>query len=549
MSNKEAVRRLLGLLKEYKKKLIIIVGCLLFSVLLNLCIPLLSRRIMDEGFIAGNQSILIKLVLLSLVIYAFDSMIELYKEKKRVDIFSNIQFSLSDQAYSHLMKVKIQYFSTSNYTEIMNSLNMDISNMSAVADDSVFFVISQLFSMAGGVLGLLLIDYRMTLLVLAFIPLKYVIMKIFAKKRKEITDRLMKCSQEYAKWFGDTAAGVREIRIFGIFQKKHEEFTHKYNQIIEEQKNINILGLKNVIFDRMIVQLLIMILYIAGSNLVLNFELSIGSIFAFITYSTYVTSPISAILNIGYLLAGIIPSTKRYYEFMEIEEEEEKEMELPVEFERLEFQNVDFGYNENDFIFTKVNFTIEKGEKCVLVGGNGSGKSTILNIILRLYEPSSGKILLNKVNINSYPLSKYRELFSIVSQDIYLFDDTIRNNISLYKEVSDEVILKACKDSGLEEFCNTEALGFRVGVNGRMLSGGQKQKLALVRALVYERPVIIFDEATSNADLPSEIKITELLETRLKHKTVIVVTHKMELVEKFEKVLAIRNGAVLEKRK
>ena len=146
----------------------------------------------------------------------------------------------------------------------------------------------------------------MTVLVLLFIPIKCVVMKYFAKKQKQIMDEFIKRNQEYAKWFGDTVGGVREVKLFNILDKKHEEFVLNQNNIIEKQKQMNMLGQWNTIIDSIMVQFLSTLLYILGANLVFDMKLSVGSVFAFITYSAYVTGPISAILNIGYLLSGIL---------------------------------------------------------------------------------------------------------------------------------------------------------------------------------------------------------------------------------------------------
>jgi len=150
MSNKEAVQKLFALLNDYKRIIIVIVGCLLISTGLNLCIPLLSRKIMDDGFIGGNKKGLIKWVLYSLLIYLIISAIDIIKEKKRIDISSKIQYFLSEESFSHLMKMKISYFSNKNYAEILNNINVDISNMTSIADEGVFFVATQAFSMVGG---------------------------------------------------------------------------------------------------------------------------------------------------------------------------------------------------------------------------------------------------------------------------------------------------------------------------------------------------------------------------------------------------------------
>ena len=155
MSNKEAVWKLFVLLKEYKKTLLFIIGSLLISSVLNLCMPLLSKQIMDLGFMEGNYELLIKLVLLSMIIYIVNLFIDVIKEKKRVEISAKIQYFLSEQSFVHLMKLDISYFNKINYAEIMNNINADVSKMSSVADSSVFFVVTQIFSMIGGVIGLL----------------------------------------------------------------------------------------------------------------------------------------------------------------------------------------------------------------------------------------------------------------------------------------------------------------------------------------------------------------------------------------------------------
>lgn len=545
MSNREAVRKLLALLKDYTKIISIIFGCLLISTVLNLCVPLLSRRIMDDGFIGGNKELLIKLVLCSLMVYLVISVIDIIKEKNRINISAKIQYSLSEQAFSHLMKMKASYFNNKNYAEILNNINVDIGNMTSIADEGVFFVVTQAFSMTGGVIGLFILNWRMTILVLLFIPIKYVVMKKFAKQRKKVMDDFINDSQKYARWFGDTIGGVREVKLFGILNYKHAEVSQKQSKVVERQKKLNILSQWNNIIDTTLVQILVTVIYIIGANLVFKFQLSVGSVFAFITYSAYVTGPISAILNIGYLLSGIIPSTKRYYEFMNLQEETDKGKLIKPEFGNLKLEEVFFSYETDKPILTDVNIEIPKGSKTVLIGKNGSGKSTIINLLTRMYEPTAGQIKLKGVNIFEITLESYRNMISVVSQQIYLFNDTIRNNICIYKKVSDEVIETACKDSGLEDFLKEVSLDYVVGQNGAMLSGGQKQKIALARALVHDKPIIIFDEVTSNTDVYSEHQINGLLHTRLKEKTVIIITHKQEILQDVDQIVMLKDGAVV----
>ncbi len=542
MENKEAVKRLFLLLGRYWKTIIVIVFCLFISTGLNLCVPLISRQIMDDGFIGGDKELLIELVVASLVLYLISFLVEIIREKKRADISAKIQFFLSEQSFTHLLKLKVNYFNNTNYAEMLNNISTDIHQMTAIADRNVFFVITEVFSMAGGIIGLCIIDFNMTILVLLFVPIKCVVMRYFSKKQGQIVNEFINKNQRYSRWFGDTVGGIREIKMFSIFDKKHEEFVANQKEIIDKQKQMTILGQWNIIVDSILVQVLFTLLYIVGANLVFDWKLSVGSVFAFITYSSYVTGPISAIFNMEYLLSGIIPSTKRYYAFMDLEEETDEGRAKELCPNDLKLEQVSFTYQRNKYILKNVNILFAKGSKTAIIGRNGSGKTTLINLLTRMHEPTKGIILLGSENISELSLGKYRNIVSVVSQQIYLFNDTIRNNICLYKQVDDDVLELACKDSGLEDFVKEVSLDYVVGQNGAILSGGQKQKIALARALVHNKPIIIFDEATSSLDAYSEQQFVRLMCTRLKEKTVIVITHRKEILNKMDQIIVLEEG-------
>lgn len=245
---------------------------------------------------------------------------------------------------------------------------------------------------------------------------------------------------------------------------------------------------------------------------------------------------------------GVIPSAKRYYEFMdEAEEDRGAEYRGVPQSGDIEFRQVSFAYEEGKPVLENVSFLIPKGSKTALIGKNGSGKSTVIDLLLRMYTPNRGQILLDGKDISNMPLSEYRNLISVVSQDIYLFHDTIRNNISLYRQIDDGQILDACRDSGLLEFIKEVSLDYSVGTNGMMLSGGQKQKIALARALIHDRPIVLFDEVTSGSDTDSEQQINALLNTRLRDKTVIVIAHRHAVLSEVNKVVRLNETGLLQK--
>ena len=545
MTDKQAVKKLIGLLARYKLTICIIVGTLMFSTGLNLFIPLISKRIMDDGFIGGDRLVLVKLVLASFLIYVLITALDLFTEKLRINLSAKIQYRLNEEAFNHLMHVQIEYYDKRNYAETFGNLNMDISNMTSIADEGMFFVVTQIFSIIGGIVGLFILDYRMTIIVLLFIPVKCAVMKCFAKKRKEVMDSFIKASKDYAGWFGDTVGGVHEIRLIGLSSRKEEEFSIKQKKVISEQKKLNMLSQWNVGLDSIMVQALMLVIYIVGVNFVFDMGLTVGTVFAFITYSVYVTGPISAILNIKYLLSGIIPSTKRYYDFLSEAEESSTAGKEQTVWDEILFDKVTFSYDGMMPVVDDINLCILKGHKIAFVGKNGCGKSTLIELLLRLRKPQVGNIRVGDTNIEELSLIKYREWFSVVSQNVYLFNDTIRNNICLYKDIDDETINKACEDSGLAEFIKEVSLDYNVGANGAMLSGGQKQKVALARALVLDRSIFILDEATSNADVSSELQTNSLLRTRLKEKTVIVISHRESVLKEMDQIILIDAGKVV----
>lgn len=259
--------------------------------------------------------------------------------------------------------------------------------------------------------------------------------------------------------------------------------------------------------------------------------------------------PISNILNIGCLLSGIIPSAKRYYAFMEIEEEDDSGKEVQLEPDDLKLEHIWFAYGEGEDVLKDVSISFPRGSRTVLVGANGSGKSTVASLLTRMHEPSEGKVLLGMKDISDLPVWVYRSLVSVVSQQVYLFNDTIRNNICLYRDVDEEEIRSVCRDCGLEEFLREVSLSYMVGQNGAKLSGGQKQKIALARALVHDRPIIILDEATSSADACSAQRIAELLETRMRGKTIIIITHKKDMLAGADQIVVLEDGKVVNLRK
>lgn len=545
------IKKLLYLFKPYIKNIIVIFICMLISAGINILIPLLSKQIVDNGLIGNDFKLLIKLVGISVFLVMTDQGIGLLETRYRVLISSKLPYELSKRGFKKILKLNIRYFNNTNYGEIMNNLNMDIGRISRIADSSLFFIVAQVFKMAGGVVGLFLIDWRLTIIVLVIIPAKYKLVKFFARKRKEVYVEYMEANSAYSSWFGEVISGVKEIRLMGMERQKTGQFVKKQRKLVRINIKLNILDKVNQLSETVLFELIIGLLYIIGAYLILNVNFTVGGLMAFITYSVNVIAPISAVLNIGYIFSDILPSAKRYFEFLDMEQEEVK-IKPRKKFEPdkiegcLKFENVSFRYSEEIEVLKDITFEVHSGEKVAIIGANGCGKTTLINLLLRFLKPQKGRILLDDIDIGTAELGNYRQMISVVSQNIYLFNTTVKENITPCAEKNGIKARKAAKISGINDFINKLPQNYDtiVGSNGANLSGGQRQKVAMARAIARDSKILILDEATSNYDMESEMEIIDLIINRLNNKTVLAVTHKLPVLKAVDRIIFLENGKI-----
>jgi len=543
----EVVKKLTGLLRPFRGKIVTILLCLICTAFLNLLIPLCTESLMDRGFLNNNFHVVVNVSLILLTIQFINILLGTIKEKIRISIEKDIISNLSEQAYQHLLKLKINYFDNKNSAEILQNTLTDTMKIGSIASPQLFLAVTQILNFIGGIIGLLLISWKLSFLVLLFIPLKYIAVCFFAKQRLKATENYIDSYGDYAKWYGNVLAGMREIRTLDLSKKKYAEFKRKCNEFLENRRKMMWLDTIDGNINTLLVQILIAAIYIYGANEVFNFQISVGGFFAFISFSGYVTDPIALFMGIFYSFSDIIPSSKRYFEFLDLEEEDNRGGWLNEDIEKIEFENVNFCYKSNEEILENVSFVINKGDRIAIIGENGVGKTTILLLLLRFYEPNCGRILINGKDIRNYMITSYRKKISVVSQRVYLFNDTLRNNICLGENLEKAQLYDILRKSNLTEFCDENKLDNLVGENGIMLSGGQVQKIALARTLAQNREILIFDEVTSNMDKISQENVSELIRSKKKQNIIIWVTHDPEFLKLADKIIVVENKRLVVK--
>ncbi len=549
MDNHSAFSRLLSYLAPFKLKLAIAGGYLAISTIINFFQPLVIQKITDEGMLAQNLSTLFRSVATLAVLVVLNQIIEMAQTQLFVNIHIQSYNTIFQQVFQKLLRLKKTYFEDKNNAEILSFLQMDVSQVSSITDRYTVVSVGYVFRIVSGLMGLLIISWKLTLIVLAMVPIKALVVWWMSSRQEKAMDAMIESSRDFSQWFGDNLEGIDEIKLWNLFEGRDKAFQSKQKALLKLQKDSSIIDAWNSLWESLLEWSVTILLYLVGGVLICQGGLSIGSVFAFASYSWYVTGPVSALLNLKMYFARIMPSAKRLFKFLDMESELDRGTgQVSTRPPRLEFKEVSFAYQESRPILKGVNFYVEPGEKVAIIGQNGSGKSTIMNLLLRFYTPDSGEITADGVIVSDLTLQGYRSLFSVVSQEPYLFLGDIASNINLTNEASSEKVSSAMHVSGVASFSEKMPMGERtqIGRNGARLSGGEKQKLAVARALLKDAPIVILDEATSGFDVESDAYLHDVIVNQMIDKSVIMITHRYENLEGMDRIYKLENGQMVQ---
>ncbi|MCI8874437.1 MAG: ABC transporter ATP-binding protein [Lachnospiraceae bacterium] len=538
--------KLLALLKPYKYYLAAIFLCLIASSAIVFLQPLLISRLTDQGLLEMNFSVTVKLTLLIFLLIAAGQIISFLRSWMFVHIHNSFYFSLISRGFQKLMRLKISYFTEKSSAEIIDNMRVDASNAALITDQFFGFTIEYLFRIVSGLVGLFVISWRLTLVVILIVPIKYGIVSLISRKTRKWTQERLEKLSNFTGWFSENIDGIKEIKLWGLYRKQWEKFQKRQKELLKLHQKESLLESVNNNIETALSWGVTGLLYILGGMQMAEGHLSLGGVFAFISYSGYVTDPIMMLLNLRIFFSTIIPSAERLFQIFELEEESDTG-KLKVKQDQgiqIEYRQVSYAYENGRSILTSADIKITQGEKVAIVGENGSGKTTFLNLLLRFLEPQEGEITVNGTNINEIEADSYRGLFAVVDQAPYLFSGTIRENIDLDLRTDRETFLRACEKSGADNFIAKlpEKEKSVIGQNGSMLSGGERKKVAVARAMVREAPIIVLDEATAGYDGESDAHLHDFLIHQTEGKTLIVITHNQEHLEGMDRVYCLKNG-------
>lgn len=538
--------------KPYKKIVfLVILGSCIMSVL-DLLFPIIVRNILNMALPEKNlydvyfwSGILLSLYLgNSLVIY----FVNYYGHKMSVFVEKDMRRDLIE----HINKMSFKFFDNKKKGQLLARATSDLVEIGELVFRGPNDIIVCCISMLGSILILFHINVSLSFLV-AFLLILKTLHTIFInrKMKQAFRDNRTKNGELTAK-IEEILSGIRLVKAFASEKRELDNIMAKNDESIAvRSKSFKILGYfsASVNFFTNIINVAVLVF---GSYLIINNKMQISDFVAFLLYINLFMKPLLRLTVFTEVYQRGMAGFYRFYEILQMNPEITDKItaidNVPIK-GNIVIKNLSFAYDNNKFIIKNMNLTINKGEKIAFVGMTGAGKTTITNLLLRFYDPQEGEILIDGINIKNFKQTFLRENIGLVQQDVFLFSDSIRHNITYGKfEASDEEVVRAAKSALADEFVGKLSAGYNteIGERGVKLSGGQKQRLAIARILLKNPPIVILDEATSALDNTTEKLIQRSMENLVEGRTTIIIAHRLSTIKNVDRVFVLKNGQIIE---
>ena len=551
------LKRVFSYLLPYWKQMFLVLCAIVLSSVLGLLPSVLTGRIIDEGLIGRDLDMLIKLILLSLGVTLGSNLIGVGENYLNNWIAQHITFDMRNQMYRHLQKMSQKFFTSSNQGDIITRMTSDIGGVERVITSTFTSILSNSITLAAAVVIMFRQNWILALVGAAVVPLFVIPTRLAGKKRWELTKESQECNDEINGILNETLSVSGQLLV-KLFCKEDYEYG-KYKNVNHRMIRLNIRESMAGRWFWVIISTFSsvgpMLLYLVGGILMIKYDssLTVGDVTVLVTLLGRMYGPVNMLLNIQVEWIRSMALFTRIFDYfdmkVDIQNPENPEKAILTD-GTVEFKDVDFSYTEERQILKKINFKLEGGHSIAIVGPSGSGKSTIINLIPRLYDVNGGSVSFDGVDVRKLDLSFLRDNVGIVSQETYLFNGTIRENLLYAKpDATEEELIEACKKANIYDFIEKQELGLDavVGNRGLKLSGGEKQRISIARVLLKDPALLIFDEATSSLDSISESKIQEAIDPIIESRTSILIAHRLSTILAADEILVVKDGEIVER--
>ncbi|NKF08140.1 ABC transporter ATP-binding protein [Clostridium gasigenes] len=551
-SKGELIKRLSVYLKPYKLKSIVVIFLMLFVILCGVINPYLLKIAIDSNVANNDIRGLLKIGFLLVVINLISWVISRIRWKMISEITNNILVNIRHELYSHIQKLSFDFFDNRPVGKILARVVGDVNTLKNLFDQSIQSLIPELLNLVFVAIVMLILNVKLALAcitLLPFLALAMFVIETYSRRRWEVYRNKRSNLNAFTH---EEFSGVKVVQSFA----KEDYTEEKFAELVkDQQKSFNRAVRLNDLFWPLVELswgMGIVIVFAVGYKLILSGEIQIGTLIAFSMYTGMFWRPIMNLSNFYNTLITNFSAADRIFDILDINpdienvEGAEKMSEIKGD---VEFKNVAFSYNKNSEVLRNINFKVSSGEKIALVGSTGAGKSTIVSLLSRFYDVTSGEILVDNKNIKNVNLESYRSQMGIMLQDTFLFSSTIMENIRYGRlDATDEEVILAAKAVNAHEFISKLENGYNTEVNerGSRLSLGQRQLVSFARALLANPRILILDEATSNIDTQTEKLVQRGIEKLLQGRTSFVIAHRLSTIRDCDKIMVVEDGEIVE---
>ena len=546
------LKRLFIYCKPYISQFYLLVFFTISLSILSPIRPYLVQLTIDNHVAFNDYNGMLNMIIILIVLLLFQGVIQYYHTYLSGWIGQNIVRDLRIKLYSHIQKLRLKFFDNTPIGKIITRNISDIETIAEVFGQGLASIIGDLLQLVGILIIMFLINWKLTLITLSTFPLLLLVTYIFKEKVKVSFNNVREAVANLNSFVQEHIVGMNVVQIFARESKEYESFKKINKNHLES--NLKAVLYYSLYFPAMefftALGMGLMIWY--GSNQILEDEISLGILIAFIMYLQMFFRPIRMIADRFNVLQMGVVSSIRIFKLLDNQEMIVNNDKLKIENNisgKLEFKNLWFAYNKKDYVLRNINFKINPGNVLAIVGSTGSGKTSIINLINRFYEFNKGEIYLDENKLRDYNLNELRQVIGYVPQDVFLFSDTIRNNLTLgNKKISDSEIWDVIRYLKAERFIEKlpGKLDYNVMERGATLSVGQRQLLSCIRILLFDPKIILLDEATSSVDSETEEIIQNAISKILKNRTSIVVAHRLSTIKQADNILVLENGEIVE---
>lgn len=582
------LKRILSYLKPYR---LIVVGIILVNLIYagtNLLPPLITGQIVDRALYQRDLHRLLILVLVQVIALAASSAFSLIQRYMNSWLSQQIIFDMKNQMYSHLQKMPLAFFTNERQGDIITRMTSDIEGIQSVISDTLTSLVSNILVLITTAIALFSLNWRLALIGISIVPLMQIPSRLIARRRWQILREAQEKKDELNQHMNETLSVSGALLVKLYTREDHEErrfFNISRNVtdlILREQK----LGQQFMLYMQMFREFGPILIYLFGGLLLIlgtgatgsppvgtsapgaltvgagssgnllmgsgsSGALTVGTIIASVALITRLYSPVSSLLNIQVTFTRSFALFDRIFSYFDMEIDI-KNGEAPVHRERVSgdivFDHVDFHYQPEKEILKDICFTIPKGNVYALVGPSGAGKTTVASLIPRLFDTVAGTVSIDGVDIRDYDLTDLRRSIGIVTQDTYLFNGTIRENLLYAKpQASEQELSEACRMANIHDFIMSlpDQYDSVVGNRGLKLSGGEKQRISIARVILKDPDILILDEATSSLDSIAERQIQDAIEPLLHGRTCLIIAHRLSTILSANQILVLEKGHLL----